>query len=128
MCALISCVVSQERVKTVPQCFTALISSIITYFLSYYARFMDAAMSHQARRGGGSCVNTRRHTESGHKATERCELLSDSTGGVVYPPHSVGWKSKASPVESFILYVWLSRCCRWFMVKLYCILSAGFLS
>lgn len=38
------------------------------------------------RHSPGWCVHIRRHAESGHEATERCELLSDSAGGVVYPP------------------------------------------
>lgn len=111
--------VTKKWVKTVYKCFTALISSIINSFLSYYTRFTLC----QRR---GSCDDIRRHAESGHGATERCELLSDSAGGVVYPSRGVGWKSKASSVRSLILYVWLSRYSRWFMGTFYC--SAGFLS
>lgn len=50
--------------------------------------------------------SARRHTESGHEVTDRCELLSNSAGGVVYPSCSVV-QSEASQVVSLTLYVWL---------------------
>ncbi|KAK2857031.1 hypothetical protein Q5P01_005766 [Channa striata] len=34
-------------------------------------------------------TSARRHAESGHEVTDRCERLSNSAGGVVYPSCSV---------------------------------------
>lgn len=51
-------------------------------------------------------TSARRPAESGHEVTDRCELLSDSTGGVIYPSRSVV-ESEASPTVSLTLYVWL---------------------
>lgn len=51
-------------------------------------------------------TSARRHAESGHEAKDRCERLSDSAGGVVYPSHS-GLESGATPVVSLTLYVCL---------------------
>lgn len=51
-------------------------------------------------------TSARRHAESGHEVTDRCELLSNSAGGVVYPSCSVV-ESEAWPVVSLTLNVWL---------------------
>lgn len=51
-------------------------------------------------------TSARRPAESGHEVTDRCELLSNSAGGVIYPSCGVV-ESEASPVVSLILYVWL---------------------
>lgn len=50
-------------------------------------------------------TSARRPAESGHEVTDRCELLSNSAGGVIYPSCSVV-ESEAAPVVSLTLYVW----------------------